>query len=145
MRTKTLVIFRWLLALSFVAVGVENFRNPGLFVAIVPPYLPEPLALVYVSGIFEILGGLGLVVPQTRRAAGWGLLALLVAVYPANIHMLANDVYLDGMPQERWILWVRMPFQFVFAFGVLIASELWLPKRWRAPNEPSESEPSASN
>ena len=86
--------FRWFLAASFVAVGVGHFTNPAPFVSIVPPYLPEPLALVYISGFFEILGGIGLLIPQTRRAAGWGLLALLVAVYPANIHMLVNEVYL---------------------------------------------------
>ena len=117
--------FRWFLAASFVAVGVGHFTNPAPFVSIVPPYLPEPLALVYISGFFEILGGLGLLIPQTRRTAGWGLLALLVAVYPANIHMLVNEIYLEGMPREPWLLWLRMPLQFFMAAGVLWASGLW--------------------
>jgi uncharacterized membrane protein len=124
-------VLRWLVGLSFIAVGVEHFRDPNLFVGIVPSYLPSPLALVYLSGVFEILGGAGLLIPRFRRLAGIGLLALLVAVYPANIHMLVNDVYLDGMAKERWILWVRMPLQFVFAAGVLVASELWVPARFR--------------
>jgi len=129
------VVLRWLVGLSFIAVGVEHFRNPNLFVGIVPSYLPSPLALVYLSGAFEVLGGAGLLVPRLRRLAGVGLLALLVAVYPANIHMLVNDVYLEGMAQERWLLWVRMPLQFVFAAGVLVASELWVPARFKGSDE----------
>ena len=121
------VVIRTFIALSFIAVGIEHFRQPQLFVGIVPPYLPAPLALVYLSGFFEVLGGAGLLWSRSRRWAGWGLIALLVAVYPANIHMLVNDVYLEGMARERWLLWVRMPLQLVFAAGVLIASEIWKP------------------
>ena len=126
------IVLRWLVGISFIAVGIEHFRNPDLFVGIVPGYLPAPLALVYLSGAFEVLGGVGLFFARSRRFAGMGLLALLVAVYPANIHMLVNDVYLEGMAKERWILWVRMPLQFVFAAGVLVASELWVPARFKA-------------
>ena len=126
---QKLTIFRWLIAGSFVAVGVEHFRQPQLFVGIVPPYLPSHLALVYISGVFEVLGGVGLLWSRSRRFAGWGLIALLIAVYPANIHMLVNDVYLEGMARERWLLWLRMPLQFFFAGGVLIAAEIWRPKR----------------
>ena len=116
---------RWLTAVFFVYVGVLHFVDPAPFVSIVPPYLPYHLALVYLSGLFEILGGLGLLLPKTRRLAAWGLLALLIAVYPANIHMLVNDVYLEGMPRERWLLWLRMPFQFLFAAGVVWGGGLW--------------------
>ncbi len=102
-----------LVAVLFVAVGVRHFTHPDFFIAIVPPYLPAPAALVYVSGFFEILGGIGVLVPATRKWAGYGLLALLVAVYPANIHMALNpDQFPDMTPTA---LWVRMPFQFVFA------------------------------
>ena len=120
---------RWLarfgIALSFVAVGISHFTDPEVFVGIMPPYLPWHLELVYLSGIFEILGGLGLLFPVSRRFAAYGLLALLVAVYPANIHMLVNEVYLEGMRREPWLLWLRMPFQFVFAFAVGFAGDLW--------------------
>ena len=112
----------------FVYVGVLHFATPDIFVAIVPPYLPAALALVYISGVFEILGGIGLFIPKTRRAAAWGLLALLVAVYPANIHMLVNEIYLKNMPHEKWILWVRMPVQFLFALGVSWTGGIW-PRR----------------
>ena len=76
-------------ALFFVAVGVTHFTHPAFFLKIMPPALPAHLALVYLSGAFEILGGLGLLVPRTRRFAGWGLIALLIAVFPANLYMAA--------------------------------------------------------
>lgn len=118
-------IARCVVGSFFVYVGVLHFVTPDVFVAIVPPYLPAALALVYISGVFELLGGVGLLVPKTRRAAAWGLLALLVAVYPANIHMLVNEIYLKGMAHEKWILWARMPFQFLFALGVSWTGDIW--------------------
>lgn len=100
-----------LLAFAFTAVGITHFTNPDFFVAIVPPYLPAPLALVYISGFFEILGGLGLLVPKLRRLAGWGLIALMIAVYPANIHMAMNP---DQFPEmSPTMLYIRLPIQFV--------------------------------
>lgn len=122
---------RTLVGLSFAGVGVSHFLNPAPFVGIVPSFLPWHLELVYVSGFFEILGGVGLLIPTLRRRAAWGLLALLVAVYPANIHMVVNEVYIEGMPQEPWLLWVRLPFQLVFAAGVAWTGGLW-------PGEPSK-------
>ncbi|MGB0639777.1 MAG: DoxX family protein [Myxococcota bacterium] len=116
---------RLFVSLSFVAVGVTHFTDPEPFLTIMPPALPWHLALVYISGFFEVVGGLGLLLPATRRYAGWGLIALLVAVFPANIHMLVNEVYIGDMPQEKWLLWARMPFQLVFALGVLWAGEIW--------------------
>jgi uncharacterized membrane protein len=118
-------IFRLFLALSFVVVGVLHFTNPKPFLSIMPQYLPWHLELVYLSGFFEILGGIGLVVPATRRFAAWGLVALLIAVYPANINMLVNDIYLEGMPRERWMLWARMPLQFLLGLAVLWSGGIW--------------------
>jgi uncharacterized membrane protein len=120
---------RCFVGLSFASIGVLHFADPTPFVAIVPPWLPWPLGLVQVSGFFEILGGLALLARRTRRLAGWGLVALLVAVYPANIHMLVNEVYLEGMPREKWLLWARMPLQLVFAAAVLWTGEIWLRPR----------------
>ena len=118
-------IARTLVSLFFVYVGVLHFVKPAPFLAIMPPALPWHLELVYVSGFFEILGGVGLLWTRTRKAAAWGLLALLAAVYPANIHMLVNEVYLPDMPEEKWMLWARMPFQFLFALAVLWTGEIW--------------------
>ena len=100
-------------AAFFCFAGVGHFTNAGFFVAIVPPYLPAPLALVYISGVFELLGGLGVLHPSTRRLAGFGLLALLLAVYPANIHMALHPTDFPEMPAAA--LYSRLPLQFVFA------------------------------
>lgn len=117
------LLVRVWLAVNFVAIGVLHFTHADLFVAIMPPALPWHLELVWLSGVFEILGGVGLLVPFSRRFAGWGLLALLVAVFPANIHMAVNEVYLpvDWLNQTPAGLWLRLPFQFVFAAAVWFA------------------------
>ncbi len=101
-----------LIAAIFVAAGVLHFVRPQPFVRIVPPFLPFPLALVYLSGVAEILGGLGVLVPALRTWAGFGLIALLVAVFPANLYMaLAPER--AGMGIAPVWLWLRLPLQFV--------------------------------
>jgi uncharacterized membrane protein len=101
-----------------VAVGVLHFVRPRFFEQIVPPYLPWPLALVYISGYFEILGGCCIMIPAVRRLAGWGLIALLIAVFPANIHMAVNNVVPEGATFTPLQLWLRLPLQLVFIAGV---------------------------
>jgi uncharacterized membrane protein len=102
---------RLLLALFFVGAGVLHFARPDLYLQIMPPYLPHPLELVYVSGFFEVLGGAGLLVRPLRSAAGYGLLALLVAVFPANIQMAVDTV--GGQPGSvrSWVAVLRLPLQ----------------------------------
>ena len=100
-----------LLALSaaFVGVGVLHFARPGFFRAIVPPGLPAPGALVAASGAAEVIGGLGVLPKRTRRLAGWGLVALLVAVFPANLYMALDDARFGDIP--AWMRWARLPLQ----------------------------------
>ncbi len=100
----------------FTFAGVTHFTNPGFFVAIVPPWLPAHLELVYISGVFEILGGLGVLLAATRQKAGYGLIALLVAVYPANIHMALHPELFPDMTATA--LYLRLPMQFVAAWLV---------------------------
>lgn len=116
---------RILAAVSFAAVGLLHFTQAATFVAIMPPYVHEALHLpaVYISGLAEIAGGIGLLVPQLRRAAGWGLLLLLAAVFPANIHMAVDGVGLPGMPVNQTLLWVRLPLQIVMAAWVWWVAE----------------------
>lgn len=106
------------LAVFFVFAGVAHFTDPDFYVAIMPPYLPAHLELVYLSGVFEILGGLGVLLPATRRWAGWGLVLLLFAVYPANIHMALNPEQFESASLPRWALYARLPLQLVFVFWV---------------------------
>lgn len=103
-----------LLALFMTAMGVAHFTASEFFVRAMPPYLPWHLELVYLSGVCEIAGGLGLLVPRLRVAAAWGLVALFVAVFPANIHMAVNAVQPADTPIEPWIWWARLPFQALF-------------------------------
>jgi len=100
------------LALFFVGVGVMHFTNVDFFLAIMPPYLPLHLELVYLSGAFEILGGLGVLVARIRARVGWGLVALLIAVYPANIHMALHPEEFSDMSAVA--LYGRLPVQFIF-------------------------------
>lgn len=90
-----------------VAMGVLHLVRPRPFVAVMPAYLPEPATLVAISGVAEVAGGVGLLLPRTRRAAGWGLAALYVAVFPANVDMALHPSM--GLPP--WLLWARLPFQ----------------------------------
>jgi uncharacterized membrane protein len=115
LRVKTAL--RLLLAALMIAAGVLHFAFPAPYVRIVPALLPAPLALVYVSGAFEILGGVGLLVAATRRWAAWGLVALFVAVFPANVNMAVHRIGFDGPP---WVLWARLPLQ-----AVLVAWAWW--------------------
>jgi uncharacterized membrane protein len=113
--------FRWLLAVGMVAVGVLHLARPDGFVKIVPRALPAPLVLVVVSGICEIAGGIGLLFEKTRRAASLGLVALYVAVFPANVNMAVNDIQPEGMHLSPVLLWARLPLQLAF-----IALAFWV-------------------
>ncbi len=91
--------------------GALHLADPGPFVRIVPDYLPAPLALVYISGFFEILGGMGLLIPALQRKAAWGLIALYVAVFPANLYMAIHQISLGDTPAPPALLWLRLPMQ----------------------------------
>jgi uncharacterized membrane protein len=98
----------YVLAALFVGAGLLHFLKPAPYLRIMPPWLPAPRLLVALSGAAEVAGGLGLLLPATRRAAAWGLLALLVAVFPANVYMLQIHAQLH-LP--AWALWARLPLQ----------------------------------
>ncbi len=85
-----------------------------------PPYLPWPGPLVAISGVAEIAGGSGLLVPRTRVLAGWGLIALLVAVFPANLHIALHGW--PGVNLPAWVLWARLPLQIVMVAWVYWAA-----------------------
>src|SRR5262249_42280162 len=109
----------WLAAIFFVAAGHGHFVKAEIYGQIVPPHLRDPAALVLISGVAEIAGGVGLMMPRFRRAAGWGLIALLISVFPANIYMVQHPELFD-IPV--WILWMRLPFQVVFIAWVWLVA-----------------------
>lgn len=111
---------RWLLTVGMVGAGLNHFIAADTYVAMMPSALPAHRALVYLSGIAEIAGGLGLILPATRRWAAWGLVALLVAVFPANVNMAIHHLPLGERVVPAWALWARLPLQLV-----LIAWAWW--------------------
>lgn len=110
-------IARWLAAAFFTIAGSLHFLIPAPYLKIVPPWIPWHLAMVDISGAAEIAGGIGLLIPNLRRAAGWGLTALLIAVFPANIYM-ATDHIPQSSPES--ILWGRLLLQ-----PLMISWVLW--------------------
>ena len=105
----------YLMSFSYIAVGINHFVNPDFFLNIMPPFLPLHLELVYLSGFFEILLGGMLLVKKLRFYAGWGLILLLIAVYPANIYLAFNEEPQKLLEISPFLAsWVRLPLQFVF-------------------------------
>ena len=117
----------------FVVAGAMHFIRPAPYVKIMPPALPQPLALVLISGVCEMLGGVGVLVPRVRRAAGVGLIALLVAVFPANVHMAVNHARIEGLKVAPIWLWLRLPLQ-----PVLIAWVWWCTQPTRSTDGPQQ-------
>jgi uncharacterized membrane protein len=117
------VALRGLAAAGFVIAGVLHFVYPAKYQSIIPPGFPSPTALVAISGVAEIAGGLGLLIPPLRRAAQWGLIALLLAVFPANVYMAIHPERIPDLHVSHWLLWARLPLQ-----GVLM---LWVKLCWR--------------
>ena len=102
------------LAAFFINVGVDHFVNPDFYLNIMPPSFPLHAEAVYISGFFEVVGGISLLIPRLRKIAGWGLVALLIAVYPANIYMAITPQAFPDIPVT--LLYVRLAFQFVFFY-----------------------------
>lgn len=108
------------LSIVFVVAGMLHFVYPRAYEQIVPPYLPAPLALVLISGAAEVAGGLGAGFggPRVRRASGWGLILLLIAVFPANVYMALHPEATPGLDVPQWILYARLPLQPVLMLWV---------------------------
>ena len=104
-----------LMSAFYIQIGIKHFINPNWFLPIMPPYLPFHIELIYISGAFEIALGLMLIFESTRFLAGWGLVLLLIAVYPANIYLAFNSHVQEQMNISHFLAsWVRLPLQFVF-------------------------------
>jgi len=115
-RTKT--GSRYVLGVLFILAGANHLRNPALYVAIMPPYLPWHLALVYISGAAQITLGALLLWRRWSAVAAWGLIALLAAIFPANLHMALHPERYRSVPE--FALWLRLPLQ-----GVLMLWAWW--------------------
>lgn len=110
-RQHRLALSRYALALFFSVAGLLHFMFPAAYAGIMPPWLPAPLLLVYVSGACELAGGIGLLPERTRRLAGIGLIALSLAVLPANVQMLLNARAAGDPAWQQALLLARLPLQ----------------------------------
>jgi uncharacterized membrane protein len=105
---------KWVFAVLFIVAGILHFVRPEFYLKIMPPYLPWHRELVFVSGVIEMILGVLLLIPATSAIAAWGLIALLIAIFPANIHAYLHQELIAAPP---WLHLLRLPLQ-----GVLI---LW--------------------
>jgi uncharacterized membrane protein len=108
MRTHK-IVFLYIMSLLYISAGITHFLKPEFYLDIMPPYLPWHLKLVYFSGLCEILFGIMLIPAYTRRIAAWLIIALLIAVFPANIQMTNN--YMNEHNPDLWISIIRLPVQ----------------------------------
>ena len=128
LRHKIKIGSMYLMAVGMIYIGIVHFLDPDFFLKIMPPYLPWHLELVYISGFFEILLGILLLIKSYRTYAAWGLILLFLAVYPANIYLAFNEAPQKALEISPFLAsWVRLPIQFV-----LIALAYWYTK----PNNP---------
>jgi uncharacterized membrane protein len=111
----------WLMGVFYVFAGLTHLVRPDFYLPMMPPWIPAHLELVLLSGVAEVVLGVAVLVPRLRRIAAWGIIALLIAIFPANLHIALNDVPVFGAPHGAGVWnWVRLPFQ-----AVLIAWAWW--------------------
>jgi uncharacterized membrane protein len=116
--TQLKAVSKYVLGILYILAGVNHFLSPNLYLQIMPPYLHWHLFLVYLSGVFEILFGALVLIPRWTKVGAWGIILVLVAVFPANLHMALNAEDFSFIP--AFFLWLRLPFQVV-----LIAWAYW--------------------
>lgn len=119
-------ILRWIMGIGLVFAGINHFIDPNFYMKIMPPYLPWHLFLIYLSGIIEVGLGILLLIPKFQNLAAWGIIALFIAVFPANIYMAMNtENFFDINPL---LIYLRLPIQFI-----LIAWAFWFTRKAKEP------------
>ena len=119
-------ILRYVIGVLFIGAGVLHFVRPKPYIAMMPPWIPLHKEAVAVSGVAEIVGGAAMFSSRTARFGCWWLIALLVAVFPANVHMAINPDQIRGLERTgipNWALWARLPLQAVAIWLVWLATK----------------------
>ena len=104
----------YLMAFLYIIAGINHFRKPGMYIRIIPPFFKNPKLINTLSGIAEMLLGILLMFPFSKRFAAWGIIALLIAIFPANLFMFQDKKASFSLP--KWILFVRLPLQIVLIY-----------------------------
>lgn len=104
----------YLMVILYILAGLNHFRNPGMYIKIIPPIFKNPKVINILSGTAEIVLGILLTLSFSTHIAAWGIIALLIAIFPANLYMYQNKKASFGLP--KWILFIRLPLQFVLIF-----------------------------
>ena len=113
------------MGLGYIWIGISHFYNTAFYLKIMPPQFPFHLASVYVSGFFEVVFGIGILFEITRRYASWGIILLLIAVYPANIYLAFNEEAQQAIGISSFLAsWVRLPIQFVLIALAYLSSKI---------------------
>ena len=107
-------VLLWVMAAFYVLAGVMHFRRPDYYMPMMPPYLPWHPALIFLSGLAEVVLGVAVLIPSLRERAAWGIILLLIAIFPANVHIALHNVPVFGATEGAGIWnWVRLPLQAV--------------------------------
>jgi uncharacterized membrane protein len=107
-------ILLWIMAAFYIFAGVMHFVRPDYYMPMMPPYLPWHAALVFLSGVAELVLGVAVLIPSLRNWAAWGIVLLLIAIFPANLHIALHNVAVFGAAEGAGAMnWVRLPFQLV--------------------------------
>ena len=118
MTTRRRNLLRIVYGILFVLAGSNHFAMPDFYLNMMPAYLPWHAELVAISGVSEMLLGIGLIMPRTAPVAAWGIVALLIAVFPANINMALHPEQFPDVPAAS--LWVRLPLQFLLVYWAYV-------------------------
>lgn len=122
MKQPVRAALRWLLALAYAYAGYRHLATPAPFLAITPPWVPQPAFVVAATGVAELAGALGLMLPPVRKAAGWGLALYALCVWPANIHHALANVAINGETLSWWYHGPRLALQPLIIWWALWAS-----------------------
>jgi len=109
-------LFLYIMAIAYVLAGINHFWHPDFYIKMIEAFLPWPLGIIYISGIAEIAGGIGLLIPATRRYAAFALIFLLISIFPANIYMAMHPQQWPEL--SPWALYLRLPLQLVLIYLV---------------------------
>jgi uncharacterized membrane protein len=104
----------YIMALLYILAGFNHFRNPKMYIRIVPSYFSNPNLINKLSGFAEIILGIGLLIPALTKMSAWGIILLLIAIFPANLNMYVNEKASFGLP--KWFLLLRLPLQLAFIY-----------------------------